>query len=114
MEDDSTNIDKPTLTGTAAGISQSAKLYSENVLFQNPRGHGFAAERANHAADIMKGKNAKLVGADNAKHGADRWVDGIIIQSKYCATGSRCIAQCFEDDQMKYLNPDGSPMIIEV
>ncbi|MDO5296067.1 MAG: hypothetical protein Q4F00_05395 [bacterium] len=41
-------------------------------------------------------------------------VDGISIQSKYCSSGSKCIAECFDDGKFRYMNPDGSPMQIEV
>ena len=45
----------------------------------------------------MTGHDAQIVGDDNAKNGADRIVDGIYIQSKYCATGACCINECFAD-----------------
>lgn len=60
------------------------------------------------------GEDAKLVGGDNAKNGADRLVDGVQIQTKYCGTGSKCISECFENGKLRYVNPDGSPMQIEV
>ncbi|WP_242954820.1 hypothetical protein [Clostridium massiliodielmoense] len=82
--------------------------------FSTPRGHGFAAERVNHIYDKLSGKDAKIVGDDNAKFGADRVVDGVNIQSKYCKSGSKCIQECFENGRLKYINPDGSPMKIEV
>lgn len=91
------------------------KLYEEEK-FHSRQGHGFAAERANHLYDKMTGHDAKIVGDDNAKNGADRIVDGIYIQSKYCATGARCINECFTDDGkgvLRYMT-DGKPMEIEV
>lgn len=91
------------------------KLYEEEK-FHSRQGHGFAAERANHLYDKMTGHDAQIVGDDNAKNGADRIVDGIYIQSKYCATGSRCINECFEDGgkgTFRYM-ADGKPMEIEV
>lgn len=91
------------------------KLYEEEK-FHSRQGHGFAAERANHLYDKMTGYDAKIVGDDNAKNGADRIVDGIYIQSKYCATGARCINECFADDgkgMFRYM-ADGKPMEIEV
>jgi len=78
------------------------------------RGHGFAAEKANHLKDVFSGKDAKIIGGDNAKNGADRLVDGINIQTKYCKTGSKCISECFEDKTFRYVNSDGSAMQIEV
>lgn len=62
------------------------KLYEEEK-FHARQGHGFAAERANNLFDQITGHDAKIVGDDNIKNGADRIVDGIEIQSKYCATG---------------------------
>lgn len=94
-------------------VSNSSTLYGMDK-FNTPRGHGFAAERANHICDVLTGKNAKIVGDDNAKFGADRIVNNINIQSKYCESGSKCIQECFENGRLKYINTDGSPMQIEV
>lgn len=91
------------------------KVYDEE-RFHARQGHGFAAERANTLFDRMTGHDAKIVGDDNAKNGADRIVDGVYIQSKYCATGSRCINECFDNDgkgAFRYMK-DGKPMQIEV
>lgn len=108
----------PSRGGLAAGIvygnvSNASTMYGQDK-FNTPRGHGFAAERANHLYDKLNGKEARIVGDDNAKHGADRVVNGVNIQSKYCSTGSKCIQECFENGRLKYVNPDGSPMQIEV
>lgn len=94
-------------------VSNASTIYGMDK-FSTPRGHGFAAERANHLYDKVTGKNAKIVGDDNAKWGADRRVDNVNIQSKYCATGSKCISECFENGSFKYINVDGSPMQVEV
>ena len=100
--------------GTVYGnISNASTVYGMDK-FNTPRGHGFAAERANHIYDKLTGKDAQIVGDDNSKFGADRVVNGTNIQSKYCATGSRCIQESFQDGTFKYINPDGSPMQIEV
>ena len=101
--------------GLGAGINKAAENYAENVVFSAERGHGFAAEKANHLHDKIMGKNAKLVGSDNVKNGADRLVDGIEIQSKYCRTGSKCIEECFDEaGNFRYIAKNGSPMKIEV
>ena len=47
--------------------------------------------------DKLRGRKARILGDDNAKNGADRIVDGVYIQSKYCETGARCINECFEN-----------------
>ena len=103
--------------GSAMGTYGTVnKLFNEEK-FHARQGHGFAAERANHLYDKLKGKDAKIVGDDNAKNGADRIVNGIEIQSKYCATGSRCINECFENGgkgAFRYYSNNGKPMQIEV
>lgn len=91
------------------------RLFDEEK-FHAQQGHGFAAERANDLFDKMTGHDAKILGDDNAKYGADRIVDGVYIQSKYCATGADCIRNCFEGNgsgSFKYMI-DGKPMQIEV
>ncbi|MFC4640042.1 hypothetical protein [Deinococcus hohokamensis] len=102
------------LLGLAAVNLNSALNYAENVKNNAPRGHGFAAERANHHIDQLLGKGPRLVGADNARNGADRLVRGVAIQSKYCATGSRCISECFDDTGTFRYIEGGKPMQIEV
>ncbi len=88
------------------------KLYDEEKLHAR-QGHGFAAERANTLYDRLQGKDAKVIGDDNAKNGADRIVDGIKIQSKYCQSGRACIDACFENGKFRYYD-NGHPMQIEV
>lgn len=101
--------------GLGAGVNKSAQNYAENVVFSAKRGHGFAAEKANHMYDKIRGKNAKLIGDDNALNGADRLVNGVEIQSKYCRTGSKCIEECFDTaGKFRYMTKNGSPMQIEV
>lgn len=113
VEFDST-ISGSTVGGIVYGnVSNASTIYGMDK-FSTPRGHGFAAERANHLYDKLSGKNSTIVGDDNAKWGADRIVDGVNIQSKYCSSGSKCISECFENGTFKYRNPDGSPMQIEV
>lgn len=103
--------------GTAMGTFGTVnKLYNEEK-FHARQGHGFAAERANDLYDKMTGHKAGILGDDNAVNGADRIVDGIEIQSKYCATGSRCIKECFAEDgkgAFRYYTKNGKPMQIEV
>ncbi|MCY7407485.1 MAG: hypothetical protein LH631_08930 [Alkalinema sp. CAN_BIN05] len=107
-------LNKEELAGIGFGIAENAKIYADNVILTAQRGHGFAAEKANHLKDILAGKDAKIVGGNNAKNGADRLVNGIHIQTKYCNSGSKCIQECFQDGQFRYWTPDGSPMQIEV
>lgn len=103
----------------AAGIAMGNygninKLFEEEK-FAASQGHGFAAERANNLYDKLTGNNTEILGDNNVKNGADRIVNGIEIQSKYCKTGSKCIAECFEDGKMRYTIEGGTkPMQIEV
>lgn len=106
--------------GINGGIS-SATRDTVNKSFEEERfharqGHGFAAERANDLFDKLSGHDSKILGDNNAKNGADRIVDGIYIQSKYCSNGSSCINECFDDNgngMFRYM-VDGKPMQIEV
>ncbi|MFM2433164.1 MAG: hypothetical protein RLZZ511_4378 [Cyanobacteriota bacterium] len=107
-------MQKNELPGVVAGVAANANTYADNIVINAERGHGFAAEKANHLKDVLTGKNAQIVGGDNAKNGADRLVEGVYIQTKYCNSGSKCIQECFEDGRFRYWNPDGSPMQIEV
>lgn len=114
-------------TGIIYGnVSNASTIYGMDK-FNTPRGHGFAAEYANHLYDkvsngdfLGQGK-VKLTGEDIdpktghiIKNGADRVVNGINIQTKYCASGSKCISECFENGKLRYINADGTPMQIEV
>lgn len=100
--------------GTAFGINETSTLYSDQVRFNASGGHGFAAEQGNHLIDRINLKKAKIIGDDNALNGADRIVDGVKIQSKYCATGGRCISECYDKaGNFRYIH-DGKAMQIEV
>lgn len=102
--------------GIAASSYGAVNKSFEEEKFHARQGHGFAAEKANNLYDNATGHKAKIVGDNNAVNGADRIVDGICIQSKYCATGSRCINECFSENgkgAFRYYN-DGKPMQIEV
>lgn len=103
-------------SGLGVGTFQTVNNQYEEEKFHARQGHGFAAERANTLYDKLTGHDAKILGDDNAKNGADRCVDGVYIQSKYCATGSRCINECFEEGgkgTFRYMM-NGKPMQIEV
>lgn len=102
--------------GLGVGGFQEVNNLFDEEKFHARQGHGFAAERANTLYDKITGHDAKIVGDDNAKNGADRIVDGVYIQSKYCATGAKCVNECFESNgngAFRYMN-NGKPMQIEV
>ena len=99
--------------GVHLGVKNTANTVADQVVFNSRQGHGFAGEHANHLADKMTGKKAKLVGKGNELDGADRLVNGELIQTKYCASGSRCVNECFDGDRFRYMD-NGKPMKIEV
>lgn len=103
------------IAGTIYGdVSAASTAYSYDK-FATPQGHGFAAERANHMYDTLRGHKTEIIGDNNKPSGPDRMRDGIFIQSKYYQTGSECIKACFDKSgDFRYVNDDGSLMQIEV
>ncbi|GLO60082.1 hypothetical protein MACH09_05900 [Vibrio sp. MACH09] len=100
--------------GLFMGAANNSEEYIRKVKYHGTRGHGFAAEDANHLDDVLLGRDAQIIGDDNAKNGADRLVNGQEIQTKYCKTGSKCISECFQDGKFRYLDRNGEPMQVEV
>lgn len=106
-----------TTSGNAAGVVDGAINYADHVHLGARQGHGFAAEKANHLHDKLTGKEAQLVGGDNAKNGADRIVDGVMIQTKYCQSAQESINAAFDGSSgnFKYIDSKtNAPMQIEV
>ncbi|MBR2520005.1 MAG: hypothetical protein IKE46_09515 [Selenomonadaceae bacterium] len=94
--------------GGAYGGSKIVVKSGAEEKFHAEQGHGFAAEQTNNLFDKFLGKDAEVVGDDNAKNGADRRVNGVDIQSKYCASGSRCVNECFRDGEFRYYLRDSN------
>ncbi len=78
---------------------------SGNKVNLNATGHGYAAEIMNHENDtnafarfsrIDKFNENKILGDNNAKNGADRLVDGVEIQTKYCKTAKASVEAGFD------------------
>lgn len=112
--EDNLDDDVIDFTGYGAGISSASKIYADNVTLNARMGHGYAAEKVNNIFDVINGKDAQIVGGNNALNGADRLVDGIEIQSKYCKTGADCIKECFDGNGTFRYMSNGRPMKIEV
>ncbi|WP_250523448.1 MULTISPECIES: hypothetical protein [unclassified Caballeronia] len=90
---------------------------NHRFLAADGQGHGVAAERANHMADWLLGKSATLLGDDNAKDGADRMVNGRLIQTKYYNTAQGSVDSAFAADTNAYRYVDhktGALMQLEV
>lgn len=103
-------------TGMVLTASADAWVENQKMLATGSQGHGFAAENANNMIDKIKGKDATVIGGDNAKNGADRLVDGELIQTKYYATAARSVGAGFDGQggDYKYLTETGEPMALEV
>lgn len=88
----------------------------ENIAkFRAKQGHGFAAEQANDRIDNILGKDAQIIGGDNAKNGADRLVNGQYIQTKYCQNASASVNAAFDHNGIyRYMDPNGKAMQLEV
>lgn len=116
LQDPETFIDSAVATGFVLMAGQSAWVNNHKMFAAGGQGHGFAAESANNMIDRLKGKDATVIGGDNAKYGADRLVDGQSIQTKYYSTGNRSAGAAFNgsNGNYKYLAADGSAMSLEV
>lgn len=103
--------------GGAIGVASisASQYFNEEArsIFSKGSGHGVAAERINDFIDRIQGKDAKILGDDNAKDGADRIVDGIKIQTKYYATARESVNNAFRDGKYRYMD-NGKPMQLEV
>ena len=92
---------KNNLNESVNGVASVASTKSINdtqwAKYHTKGGHGFAAEDANALADKWSGKHVDQVGVNNAKNGADRIVNGVEIQTKYCSTASTSIDAAFEN-----------------
>lgn len=105
------------LTGSIKTVNQM----EIERLFSSPSGHGFAAEQGNNLIDRLHGKNASVVGGDNAKNGADRKIinrDGSIIwiQDKYYSTATNTVSAAFDSEtgNYRYIDAEGKAMQLEV
>lgn len=99
--------------GFTAGMNEGVSFFertSQYDKYHSPQGHGFAAEDANALNDILHGHKVDKVGTSNELNGADRAVDGVKIQVKYCQT-PEATANALFDAQGNYRYND---MKIEV
>lgn len=105
-----------TMSGLDSSLESAAHADRLN-RFHATQGHGYAAEQANDGIDTLFGRNARILGDDNAKNGADRMVDGQFIQTKYCQDARTSVNAGFENGgqgSYRYLDKNGNPMQLEV
>lgn len=90
-------------------------VHNDKLLrFNGRQGHGYAAEQGNDLYDTINGRNAEILGDDNAKNGPDRIVDGQLIQTKYCQNANASVNSGFKNGKYRYLDSNGNPMQLEV
>lgn len=81
-------------------------------------GHGYAAEDLNAFHDMLSGHDVEFTGRDNSLYGADRTVDGVQIQTKYCASAKASVEAAFPNSNSgNYAYWDkktGNPQLLEV
>lgn len=110
---------KPVVASVAAGAavesSQIAVFVEQKAAINTPAGHGEMAEEAITLIDKFHGLDAKVIGRDNAKDGADRVIGDIFIQTKYYKTARGSLEACFrpESGEYRYMR-EGQPMQLEV
>ncbi len=89
-------------------------------LMNGSRGHGYAAEYANNTMDRVLGRDVESAAQNldehgrQVKHGADRLVNGVEIQTKYYKTASETIGAAFEKKEAIYLRQDGSGKMMQI
>lgn len=108
---------KPALISAATVESaQSAVFVEQKAAINTPAGHGEMAEEAINMLDRLHGLDAKVVGRNNAKDGADRMIgNDIFIQTKYYNSARGSLEACFnpETGNYRYMH-EGKPMQLEV
>ena len=87
---------------SASLAAQHLETKTQISKYHTKGGHGFAAEDANNLNDRLRGKKSEVVGILNELNGADRVVDGVRVQSKYCQNASKTIAGAFGSGSGNY------------
>lgn len=115
-ENRDTSVDGAKVSSAYFSSTDSGALTDSQIRFHGRQGHGFAAERANTQIDKAMGRDAKILGDNNAKNGADRSVDGQAIQTKYCQNAKASVNAAFNSKtgEYRYLDKNGQPMQLEV
>lgn len=103
----------------AHNVDQHLKQVNENFFkysqySSDHKTHGLIAEDLANLSDAVKNREVIHAGTNNAKHGADRIVNGIEIQTKYYETPTATVNSAFENGQYKYIGSDNRPMQLEV
>lgn len=103
----------------AVNISSSSHNVGEMVgkysKIRTRQAHGFVAEEANNKIDRLLLRKSEVIGGDNLRNGADRVVNEINLQTKYCQNANTTMNNALDHQGIyRYYNTDGTPMILEV
>lgn len=101
-ENNDTRSFENSVGGYATVLNANATEQTQWTRYHARQGHGFAAEDANALRDKWHGKSVDKVGMDNALNGADRVVNGVEIQTKYCADASKSVGAAFDNGSYRY------------
>lgn len=116
MEEEKKNIHSAASAYRAQDVVDKSQFSKYHTGKDGRTGHGFAAEDVNDLADRLRLKNTEKVGTNNAKNGADRMVDGVLYQTKYCKTPNATVNAAFDRTTglYRYKVRNGRPMKLEV
>lgn len=85
----------------AASVKSAHDVESTQwTKYHSQQYHGFTAEDGNSLFDKLCGKHVEMVGFNNELNGADRIVNGIKIQTKYCRSAYHSVNNAFGSDGM--------------
>ena len=96
------NSARNTANGVAAAHSATRIEDTQWTKYHHKTGHGFAAEDINAQTDRWLGHKVECVGRNNALNGADRIVDGVAYQTKYCQNAGRTVNAAFDTKSGMY------------
>ncbi len=94
-----------TVLGAASVESASNVESTQWSHMSAARANGWAAEDWNALVDRLCGKNVDKVGISNELNGADRIVNGIKIQTKYCSSAYDSVYNAFDQATGKFRYP---------
>ena len=96
--------------------SEEASFVQQKAFVNDMTGHGEMAEYANHRIDMALGHKVEWTGPKNERNGADRVVDGVLVQTKYFKSARGSLEACFDPSSglYRYMTESGEPMQLEV
>lgn len=77
-------------------LNDAADACVEARNYAHRTGHGVMAERLNYITDAENGLHVLHLGANNARHGPDKILEGLPVQLKYYETARASVDACFD------------------